>query len=277
MCSPPGMPHEYGSVHTGSPPITKCAGTKTTQTEDRKPSTSHSVTEYADVTIFVTSTADFPIIEDATHLSEQASGALLNPRKSKAIAVGGWCTRETVLRIDYHTHATILGITIWGTIAQTINDSWARLTTKVRLKAKQAYTRDQCIAHRICYIHGFLLSKLWYIAQVLPEVRPYTQQLSTPITWYIWRGAVFRVPVSTLQKPKKKGGWGLLDLEAQCRALLLCRTYVQSKKEGTMMVAWMESWGLTKRQPNPPNANRTLKHFILSVHLCHRYGIHHVT
>jgi hypothetical protein len=74
--------------------------------------------------------------------------------------------------------------------------------------------------------------------------------------------AVFRVQMSTLQKPKKEGGWGLLDLEAQCRALLLSRMYVQIKKEGMMMVAWMESRGLAERQPKPPNANRTLKHFV---------------
>ena len=222
-----------------------------------------SVIAYADdVTIFVTSIADFPIIEEAIRLFERASGAGLNPRKSKAMAVGGWCTKETVLGIDYHTYVTILGITFWGTIAQTINDSWARLSKKVRLQAKQAYTRDQCITHRIRYVHGFLLFKLWYTAQVLPAVRPYTQQLSTAITWCIWRGAVFIVPVSTLQKPKKDGGWGLLDLEAQCRALLLCRMYVQSKEEGTMTAAWMESSGLAEGQQNPPNANRTLKHFV---------------
>ena len=53
-------------------------------------------------------------------------------------------------------------------------------------------------------------------------------------------------------------------LEVQCRALLLCHMYVQSKKEGTsmMMAARMESWGLAERQPNHPNTNRTLKHFI---------------
>jgi hypothetical protein len=91
-----------------------------------------SVIAYAyDITIFVTSVADFPITEEAIRLFERASGARLNPRKSKAIAVGGWCTRETILRIEYHTHATILGVTFWGTIAQTINDSWERLTTKV--------------------------------------------------------------------------------------------------------------------------------------------------
>jgi len=50
-----------------------------------------SVIAYADdVTIFVTSIADFPIIEEAIRLFERASGARLNPRKSKAIAVGGW-------------------------------------------------------------------------------------------------------------------------------------------------------------------------------------------
>ena len=49
-----------------------------------------SVIAYADdVTIFVTSIADFPIIEEAIRLFERASGARLNPRKSKAIAVGG--------------------------------------------------------------------------------------------------------------------------------------------------------------------------------------------
>ena len=68
-----------------------------------------SVIAYADnVTIFVTSIADFPITEEVFHLFERSSGARLNPRKSKAIAVGRWCTRKTVLGIDYHTHATIL-------------------------------------------------------------------------------------------------------------------------------------------------------------------------
>ena len=52
-------------------------------------------------------------------LFERASGARLNPRKLKTMAVGGWCTRETALGIDHHTHATILGIKFWGTIAQT--------------------------------------------------------------------------------------------------------------------------------------------------------------
>jgi len=95
------------------------------------------VVAYAnDVTIFVTSAADFATIEEAICLYEEASGARLNPRKSKALVVGSWCTQETVLGITYHPHVTILGVTFWGTIEQTMKDSWARLTGKVRAQAK---------------------------------------------------------------------------------------------------------------------------------------------
>ena len=89
MCSPPGLSHEYGPVQAEPPLITKGAGTKTTRTEDGNQERHTSVITYADdVTIFVTSIADFPIIEEAIPLFERASGARLNPRKSKAMSVG---------------------------------------------------------------------------------------------------------------------------------------------------------------------------------------------
>jgi hypothetical protein len=46
---------------------------------------------------------------------------------------------------------------------------------KVATQAKQTYVRDPCIAHRIRYVHTSLLSKVWYAAQVLPELRSYTK------------------------------------------------------------------------------------------------------
>ena len=76
-----------------------------------------SVVSYDDdVIISVNSATDFAIIEEAIRLYERASGALLNPRKSKALAVGSWCKQETVLGIAYHPYVTILGVSFWGTI-----------------------------------------------------------------------------------------------------------------------------------------------------------------
>jgi len=113
-----------------------------------------------DVTIFVTSTADFAIIEEAIRLYERASGACLNPRKSKALVVGSWFIPETVWGIAYHPHVTILGVTVWGTIEQKLKDSWARLTGKVLAQAKRAYTRGPHLATRMSYVNIFFLSKI---------------------------------------------------------------------------------------------------------------------
>jgi hypothetical protein len=91
-----------------------------------------------DVIISVTSVADFAIIAEAIHLYKRASGAKRNPRKSKALAVGGRCTQESPLGIAYHPSVTIVVVTFCSTIEQNIIDSCARLTWKVRAQARDA-------------------------------------------------------------------------------------------------------------------------------------------
>jgi hypothetical protein len=95
-----------------------------------------------DVTIFVTSPADFPVIKDAIRHYERASGACLNPRKSKALVIGGWNTPETVLGIEYHSNVKILGVTFRSSLEQSMDDIWAQITGKVRMQSKNAYVRD---------------------------------------------------------------------------------------------------------------------------------------
>jgi hypothetical protein len=36
--------------------------------------------------------------------------------------------------------------------------------------------------------------------------------------------------ISTLQKPKRHGGWGLIDIKAKCQALLIGRMWTQTRK-----------------------------------------------
>ena len=88
----------------------------------------------------------------------------------------------------------------------------------------------------------------------------YTQQLTTAITWYIWRGTVFRVPVSTLQLPKQMGGWEMPDIEAKCTALLLYRMYLQGQRNETVTVAWLQTWNLTGRQAGKSTACQKVSH-----------------
>ena len=172
-----------------------------------------SVVAYAhDVTIFLTSVTKLPAIEDAIRLFEKASGAHFNTRKSQVLPIGRWNTTANIIGLQYHPHVKILGVHFWSTIHKSINATWTQLPGKVRAQAKEAYSRDLCLAHRISYVHPYLLSKIWYSAQLFPSPGLHTQQLTSAVNFVIWKGATFRVPVSTLQAQKRKGGWELIDI-----------------------------------------------------------------
>jgi hypothetical protein len=47
--------------------------------------------------------------------------------------------------------------------------------------------------------------------------------------------------------PETDGRMGLIDIAAKCRALLLCRMYLQGHNDRTVTAAWMRYWNLTGR------------------------------
>ena len=166
-----------------------------------------AVVAYADdVTIFVTQRDDFRIIRDALQFYEKASEVRLNIQKSKALTIGGWMGTGNDLGVDFVPNMRILGITFTNTVERTAHDSWSRTAAQIRSQAHQAYGRNMSSAQRINYVHNTLLAPIWYIGQTLPSSEIYTRQLTTAVQWYLWRGAIFRVPLSTLQKPFMQGG-----------------------------------------------------------------------
>jgi hypothetical protein len=81
-----------------------------------------------DVTLFVTSLNDLPIIKDIRHTFEKASGVRLNTHKSKALVTVGWNASNTELGRDFQPYMKILGVTFTSTIARLAQLSWEPLT-----------------------------------------------------------------------------------------------------------------------------------------------------
>jgi hypothetical protein len=77
--------------------------------------------------------------------------------------------------------------------------------------------------------------------------------INTSISWFIWKGAIFRVPMSTLQRRKEGGGWNLIHLKAKCIALLLHRTWKQSQNQEAFTAGWMSKWSIPTQRQNPPH------------------------
>ena len=80
-----------------------------------------------------------------------------------------------------------------------------------------------------------------------------TRQIVTSVSCFIWQRDIFRVPLSTLQKKKEEGGWGLIDVEAKCKALLLYRMWTQSLRERDITAEWLRYWDLQEQGANPPH------------------------
>jgi hypothetical protein len=142
------------------------------------------------------------------------------------------------------------------TIRQSATISWTTVTAKIRAQAREAYSRDLSLHQRIHYVNCFLLPKAWYTAQILPPTSDCIRQLNTATSWYIWRGEIFRVTLSTLYKSKDQEGWALINVAAKCRALLIYRLQAQGQYSGSLTAKWLGKWNLLHPSKNPPHIKR---------------------
>lgn len=126
-------------------------------------------------------------------------------RQTPALAVGTWDTTRRVLGIPYSAEMKVLGFCMTKTIAQFGNACWARITTLVRTQAREAYSSDLGLSQHKQYVHAYLLAKLWHTAQIFPAPRECVRQIVSALTGYVWKGVIFRVHISTLQRRKKDG------------------------------------------------------------------------
>ena len=212
-----------------------------------------SVVAYADnVTMFVTTPTDIPKLQEAIHCFEAASGARVNIQKSRTVTFGTWDKSIEIMNNPYRDTATILGFQIKNTVRESALASWTKTTAKIRAQSQEAYCRMLTLDKRIQFVHEYLVARAWYVSQIYPLPDVCVRQLNTTITWFVWKGDIFRVPLSTLYRPKEEGGWDLTNLPAKSHALLLYRMRQQVVKQGTITSAWMEIWGLNVKGVNPP-------------------------
>ena len=82
------------------------------------------------------------------------------------------------------------------------------------------------------------------------------QQLTATCRWFIWECSIFKVPITTLQRPKYEGEWDLPNIEAKYKRLLYNRIQILGAKEGSVMADLFRIWTIRSVVPNPPQAHR---------------------
>ena len=98
-----------------------------------------SVVAYADdVTVFLKHPEDFITILIAVLTFEKATGAHINPQKSKTLAVGNWGEPPKKLGIDFCHQVKIIGVHFGSTIGASTKGSWASVNAAVPAQARKA-------------------------------------------------------------------------------------------------------------------------------------------
>jgi hypothetical protein len=131
-----------------------------------------------DVKLIVTDPSNFPNIRPAIHTNELATGARLNPPKSRALSIAGWTHPATTLTIPFKDRIEILGVAFGPTIALSRSDSWAKLVRAVLVQERTSLARTLCLEQRIQYVNICLLTKIWFTAQILLPTQIHAQQLT---------------------------------------------------------------------------------------------------
>jgi len=140
---------------------------------------------------------------------------------------------------------------------------------KIRAQAAENYHRALNLESRIRCVNEVLLATAWYTTQILAAATECVRQINAALPYFIWKGAIFKVPLSTLQKPKDSGGRALIRIMAKGMALFVLRMERQKQQSGTFATDWLNKWRLNGRIPNPPD----IKWIPVKLDYLYRYNI----
>lgn len=186
-------------------------------------------TDYVDdVSAASSDLEDLVRLDKAFTLFEKVSGTVLNrTHKSKIMGLGGWEGREhwPLPWLRTETSLKIFGITFLPTVSKTIKASWETCITGFRNCIQSWSSRHlPTLSQRVMVLNTFAMSKLWYLAQILPIPKRIVEAMEKEIRAFLWLGRLEKLSLDELCAPVKSGGLGLPLIKAKAESLLLKQT-----------------------------------------------------
>ena len=186
-----------------------------------------------DYGIITTNEQDLLTVDQVSRRYEEQSGALLSRnKKSKVIFLGAWRdqARRPPLPITYLREVEetkVFGFWISHSVKQTIRRTWEERIRMMRGKFMQWRTRELPTLHqRSQVVNTYLVSTIWYTAQVIPLPPSFRKQINTEVSRFLFRGRLTmgRLTLAELCHPVKAGGLGMVDTQRKADTLLLRQT-----------------------------------------------------
>ena len=196
-----------------------------------------------DVNLFRRKLEDLLTVDQTFLKYEDLSGTLLS--RSKKTKVMGVCQYKEIENWPLHwlqkvDTLRLLGVHFSQDIDTTIHHTWEVVVKGVRA-ANQRWIKQRgwTMLGRVKIPHVFILSKVWYVAQVLPIPQSTVEKLNQAISHYLFHDQVERIALEQLFEKKEYGGLQLVNTEAKCHALIARTLSAKVKALSPHIQYWM--------------------------------------
>ncbi len=178
-----------------------------------------------DVAALSSKEEDLVILDTVVSDYEAASGAILNRnQKSAILGLGSWAGRQEwpLAWLRSAEEIKLYGVYFTPNFEATQRVSWERtvggLEATLRMWAARALPY---LSQRRQILHVYALSKLWYLAQILPLPQLALRRILRAASDFVWRGRLERLAWAELTAPQRAGGLAVAEVATRARALLL--------------------------------------------------------
>ena len=199
---------------------------------------------YADDTsVCVTSMESLIEISRIISDFELATGSKLNRNnKTKIFGIGNWRNYQqwpiNWLKTETDYMYT-LGIYHGNEYISTLEKNWSTIHEKIQAHIQILFRRRLSLHQRVAYANSCILSKVWYISHIYPLNGYYATQINRSIFRYIWGGQYEPIRRTTICKPKREGGLGLINPQVKSKTLItnsFLKCYSDLDYENALMI-----------------------------------------
>ena len=201
-----------------------------------------------DVNIMTDNLEDLSLVDTVVKEFEIISGAILSRgMKCKIFGFGKW-KGKNVWPLDYiltENEIKIFGIFIKDSYRSLIKRNWDYRIGKLSSCLKAWSSRYlPSLGSKIQVVKTFALSRIYYVAAILPVYASVVQKIESLVGNFIWKssGWVLRVALSEMQNELKRGGLNLVSVTAMCNSLLLSQFLRLLKSSYHKALSHVDSW-----------------------------------
>ena len=103
-----------------------------------------------------------------------------------------------------------------------VESNYKKIIASINIATQAQMSRRLNLLERVIVLNTYILSKLWYVSQILPPSNVHIAQIRKNTGYFLWGcHRIFKIERTQLYLHNLKGGLNLLDPETQCKSLFI--------------------------------------------------------